>query len=156
MKLWRCLLLMLLAVMIPARGAVAAAMMCPQHDGALTDAQHQQSGELGAHDTHYAHRTHAQEPGSPTGEASMHTHQHEGDPARVTQHGNDHEHNDNHAGSTSGGCQLCASVCSMTPMLGSLPTWQPPAATPSADFPPLRVPAPSFQSDGPERPPRRT
>jgi len=53
-----------------------------------------------------------------------------------------------------GKCNLCCDFCSMTPLLGSLPSVPTPLNLSSVSFPDPFAPAPSFFSDGQERPPR--
>jgi len=50
-------------------------------------------------------------------------------------------------------CSLCASCCTAVPLMGVLPRVPEPLAAPQR-FPVLHAPAPSFVSDGWERPPR--
>ena len=111
MKRLRIILLVVLALLLPMRGAIGAAMLCPQGAG---------------HDAHAMH------------------------------HGG-HAHTEDvpHADAHSVSCNVCAAFCSMTPMPSDVLTLQeqPPLASPVV-FPALLVPAPTFQSDGPERPPR--
>ena len=113
MKLLRIWLLVLLAVLLPVRGAVAAVMFCPP-----ATTMNSTGTELG------------------------HGHHHE------TLGAADHD---------SGGpekCNLCCDLCSMTPMLGTLPAVPLSQNVSMASFPDLFTPAPSFLSDGQERPPR--
>jgi len=123
-KTLRIWLLVLLAILLPLRGAIAAAMPC---EG------------VGHH--------------SQAEPAQMHHHMDaagvEADSARTTGHGT-HQHD--HAGADK--CNLCSSCCSAAPLLL---TFSPAVAAledPSADFPLIQAPAPTFLSDGQERPPR--
>ena len=50
-------------------------------------------------------------------------------------------------------CSLCASCCTAVPLMGVLPSVPQPFDAPQ-QFPALHTPAPSFVSDGWERPPR--
>ena len=50
-------------------------------------------------------------------------------------------------------CSLCASCCTAVPLMGVLPRVPEPFDAPQ-QFPDVSVPAPSFVSDGWERPPR--
>jgi hypothetical protein len=54
----------------------------------------------------------------------------------------------------SGKCNLCCDFCSMTPLLATLPSVPTPPNLSSVLFPDLSALAPSFLSDGQERPPR--
>ena len=117
MKTLRLCILLLVAVLLPMRGAVAAAMMCP--------------------------------PAAPGGHHAMHG---------VGEHaGHAHEHapgaaHDHHAASDK--CGLCAACCTAAPLLSSMPRLSLPDDVRAAGFPALLAQAPSFVSDGPERPPR--
>jgi hypothetical protein len=111
-KTIRIWLLVLLAVLLPVRGAVAAAMLCPPANPAHEHADHQHA----EHD--------ADAPGASG-------------------------HDDGF-----GKCNLCCDLCSMTPMLSALPSIPTPLNLSSVSFPDLFAPAPSFLSDGQERPPR--
>jgi len=121
-KTLRIWLLVLLAILLPLRGAVAAALPC---EG-------------------IGHHVPAQ---------SAHVHHHmdavEASAAGLVDH--DAHHHD-HAGGDK--CNLCASCCSTAP----LPlTFTPTVAAldgPGPDFPLIQAPAPTFLSDGQERPPR--
>src|SRR5215212_1779317 len=132
MKLVRIFFLLLLALLLPIRGAVAAAMLCPV---AGTGSQ----TEVRVHDHAIGHH----EAGS-TGDAnhSMHDEHSAGD--------------DGHDGSASAveKCQLCSAFCSVPPLVETLSaTFKLP--DPEAPmFPDFAARAPSFFSDGPERPPR--
>jgi len=53
-----------------------------------------------------------------------------------------------------GKCNLCCDFCSMTPLLSTQPSIPTPPNLSSVQFPDLFAPAPSFVSDGQERPPR--
>ena len=80
----------------------------------------------------------------------------------------DHQHADHSAGAHDAGnsasaghhaggfekCNLCCDFCSITPLLSALPSVPAPRDLSSVSFPALFAPAPSFLSDGQERPPR--
>jgi hypothetical protein len=132
-RIW---LLVLLAVLLPIRGAVAAAMLC-QSQGAGGQSTVAMAGSetdhhaIGAVD-HAAH------------EHADHQHaEHDSDAAGTGGH---------HDGF--GKCNLCCDFCSMTPLLSALPSVPTPPNLSSVAFPALLAPAPSFLSDGQERPPR--
>lgn len=136
MKTLRIWLLILLAVLLPVRGAVAAAMLC-----APASAAHHQ--ELGVHQ----HQV-AQVPM----DSAAHHHEH-ADHADHAQHGHDDE------GSSSGSsdkCNLCSACCSVAPMVSSTPAVPVFLGLTEVFFPSISVPAASFLSDGQERPPRIT
>src|SRR5690242_689943 len=94
MKSVRIWLLVLLAVLLPVRGAVAAAMLCPIA-GAGVQTELQMSSEHAAHE-------------------AMHQHQH--------QHATSHEHTaDPDRANSADRCNLCSAFCSLTPLVGSVP-----------------------------------
>jgi hypothetical protein len=136
----RALFVILLALLMPLRAAVAGAMLCPtagaaethqQHpamydDSAAVEAPHDGMHHAGMHDDGMRH------PGA------------HHDPAESSPAPHAHD----------GGCNLCASFCSMTPMPSTAPTIEPSMLAATLSFPTLHAPAPSFQSDGQDRPPR--
>jgi hypothetical protein len=132
-RIW---LLVLLAVLLPIRGAVAAAMLCPSGTaGAQTSV-----AMAGAGIDHHA-----------AGAVDHAAHEHAGH-----QHA---EHHSDAAGTAGhhdgfGKCNLCCDFCSMTPLLSTLPSIPTPPNLASVSFPALHAPAPNFLSDGQERPPR--
>jgi uncharacterized protein involved in copper resistance len=130
-KILRIWLLVLLAVLLPVRGAVAAAMLCPP---AGTGTQ----TELRLHD-------HA------SGHALMDAAEHQ---YADHDHGSGvHSHHDG-SSATTDRCNLCSAFCSVTPLMSSPPTLPLPQEPAAIRFPDFTVPAPSFISDGQERPPR--
>jgi hypothetical protein len=132
MKTVRICLLLLLAVLLPIRGAVAAAMVCPV---AGTGSQ----TEVRVHDHAIGHH----EVGS-TGNTDHSMHHEDG------AGGDGHDG----AASASDKCDLCSAFCSIPPLIETLPAaFKLPDAA-AATFPPFSARAPSFLSDGPERPPR--
>lgn len=122
-KTVRICFLLLLAVLLPIRGVVAAAMLCPAGGSGM------QSGFQ------------AQDDGA--------THNHADHADRAHQHDGDAHHQ---AGSDK--CNMCSAFCSLTPMLSAMPTLAEPAGLTAVEFPQYAAPAPSFISDGQERPPR--
>ena len=125
-KTLRVVFLVLLALLLPMRGAVAGAMLCPE--GSSSPLPAQASKHIG-HDTHHD-----------TGAAHHHGH------AGST-------HHDEQAGHATA-CNICATFCSMTPMLSAMPTLVQAMLASTLTFPELSTPSPTFQSDGQERPPR--
>jgi hypothetical protein len=117
--------LIVLALLMPLRAAVAGAMLCPTGGTTVSHQQHP-----GMSDDSVA--THAHHEGM---------HHNAGQPSPAS-----HAHD--------GGCNLCASFCSMTPMPSSAPTIEPALLAATLSFPALQAPSPSFQSGGPDRPPR--
>lgn len=128
-RIW---LLLLLAVLLPIRGAVAAAMLCPV---AETGSQ----VELRLHDHSLGHP--AMDEAAQVDHASVHL-----------DHASGHHHDDG-AGQPDK-CNLCSAFCSVTPLVGSLPTVFVPLDTAAASFPDLSAPAATFHSGGQDRPPR--
>lgn len=126
MKILRVWLLLLLAILLPLRGAIAAALPCAGI-GHPAPAEH-------AH----LHLHHAM---GAAGTVAA-------DATSIGQGGHPHDH----AGADK--CNLCSSCCATAPLLL---TFSPTVATlddSSVEFPRLRAPAPTFLSDGQERPPR--
>lgn len=134
----RVLLLVLLAIMLPVRGVMAAAMLCPPSAGAA-------SGEAHAH------------AGYATG-ASQHSHADAGSPDIGSHHamqadlGAAGHADDGAAGPDT--CNLCSACCSVPPLPSAAPAMSLLHEPAGADFPAYSAPAPSFLSGGPERPPR--
>jgi hypothetical protein len=140
LRLW---LLVLLAVLLPVRGAMAAAMLCApagvgtQSELRLADAKtaghhHEAQPLAGAHD----HAAHA------------HAHSH-ADATHDRAAGGHHD-----AGSAQDRCNLCSALCSVTSLPSTPPTLPAPQELGATAFPALSAAAPSFFSGGPERPPR--
>ncbi|HEX6703782.1 MAG TPA: DUF2946 family protein [Albitalea sp.] len=133
MKSLRIWFLLLLAVLLPVRGAMAAAMLCPPAGVGM-------QGEMRLMDHH----------------AAGHHHQ----AADGLQHEHDHATHDHSSGghddgkSSQDSCNLCTAFCSVTPMVSNPPTVAAPQELSATTFPDLSAPAPSFLSDGQERPPR--
>lgn len=127
-RLW---LILLLAVLLPVRGALAAGMLCPSAP----------FGELGAQAVEHAH-VHA--------EAGAPGHQHHDASADGHSHADGAAHD--HAGADSK-CNLCSALCCVAGLVSAGVTIAEPqrAVTVFAD---LRAPPPSFVSGGQERPPR--
>jgi hypothetical protein len=132
-KIARVLLLVLLSALLPIRGAMAAALPCAGTAGAKS----------GMHEMHEMHASH----GGQHHEAGV------GDPAHMgAGMGHDPHHHDGAAGQ--GTCNLCSACCSVPPLASAVPGVPLPHAVASVDFPDLTFPAPSFLSEGQERPPR--
>jgi hypothetical protein len=137
-KTFRLWLLVLLAVLLPVRGALAAGMLCPagsfgvQSEVQLTKQAHVHDDASATHHEHQLHEVSAQNHGA----------------------GHDHTSSDSHdhAGAADK-CNLCSAFCSVTGLVSADVTFaalQPPSAV----FPHLYAPPPNFVSDGQERPPR--
>jgi hypothetical protein len=138
-KTARLLLLVLLAVLLPVRGALAAVMLCPpagvvmQADG---PAPHASTG-------HHGH-AHADAPLDAA--AAVHAHHH-------AEHGGEPGHGDAST-SASDKCNVCAASCAMTPLAASAPALLAGPDPAPVVFPALRVPPLGFVSGGQDRPPR--
>jgi hypothetical protein len=127
-KIVRIWLLVLLAVLLPIRGAVAAAMACPNESTPMH--QHAPSS--------LDHRTMGHD--HLMGVAHHHVHA---------------EGHDEHGGAAHGDkCNLCASCCTVTAMATSFQAVFAPLESASETFSAPASPAVSFVSDGQERPPR--
>ena len=127
LKTFRLLLLVLLAVVLPLRGALADVACCAGEPDAL-----QQAMATGGHDH-----------GAPDAHGHVHGH-HDDARAAPADDGN----------APADGCHGCTASCSATPILTATPVVR---ATPSVTetrFPALSAPAPSHPSEGLERPPR--
>jgi hypothetical protein len=143
-KSLRVLVLVLLAVLLPVRGAFAGAMWCASHGAAhgapamQADADALAMPHAMAHHhggTAHEHAAMAADAGAMQGDV------HDAD--SPSPHGK-----------ASATCQFCASGCCMASIVAGVPAVGPAPLTARASFPPLIVPAPAFESDGPERPPR--
>jgi hypothetical protein len=122
-------LLLLLAVLLPVRGAMGAAMLCLPQAGVLD-----QAVSIEHHDEGMA--------------AVMHDHdQHSHAVVAMT------APDDDAASAAPDDCHLCASSCTLTPLASAAIDLRHPQAK-AALNPAPSVPAPSFISDGEERPPR--
>ncbi|MFZ5548737.1 MAG: hypothetical protein ACOZJX_08585 [Pseudomonadota bacterium] len=142
MKLLRVWLLVLLTVLLPIRGGMAAAMLCPpagaagpaglmQHQGGHGHGVGHESGHGSDHEGDHAHGHHAAHGGA----AGAGT-----DPAA-------HAHAD--------GCDLCSASCACPPLPSAAVSGVPePRGLKSAGAPDPVAPAPRFLSGGLERPPR--
>ena len=126
MKSVRIWFVLLLVILLPMRGAVAAAMLCP---GAGVQAEHRvhdPAVDHAAMDHSMAHDRHAA--------------------AEHADGGNDHAVADK--------CNMCSVYCSLTPLVSSLPAVMMPLGFTAVRFPDLATPPPTFISDAQERPPR--
>ncbi len=135
MKLLRIIILVLLAMLLPIRGAVAATMLCSD-------------GEV---------------PGTPAVVAGYDDHDMNADPQMHADHSTAHHHASEEAPDADSSsvdhpatCHSCASDCCMASMVGTVPSLGGPRLTSTVIFPALTARIPAFQSDGQERPPRTT
>jgi hypothetical protein len=132
-RIFRIWLLLLLAVLLPLRGAMAAALLCPI---AETGSQ----VELRLHEHSLGHQ--AMDESAHADHASMHLEHVAGEP---------HDHDG--AGQPDK-CNLCSAFCSVTPLVSSQPRVFAPLDNAAVSFPDLSAPAATFLSGGQDRPPR--
>jgi hypothetical protein len=126
MKTLRSLLLVLLALLLPLRGALAQAA----HDCVGISGQW-----VGA-------------------EAAGHDHVHQAGHEQ-TGEGHDHgQHLHDHAPDAADACDICAASCTATSFMNALPKLAVPLPLSVVQFPALEAPPPSHPSEGQERPPR--
>jgi hypothetical protein len=125
LRIW---LLVILAVLLPLRGAMAVAMSCaPSGAGTKSELRSMDHDAAGHDHTGSAH------------EAVQHEH-------GAAPHDHEEANQDK--------CNLCSASCSATPLVSAIAGIQEPGDLASASFPGFSAPAPSFVSDGQERPPR--
>jgi hypothetical protein len=128
-KLLRIWLLVVLAVLLPLRAAMAVALPCALAGvGTPSGTTHHDAAGHG-----HGHAVAAHE----------HVQHH---PGAVALH--DHEK------ACQDKCNLCSASCSATPLIATFAGVPELRDRASVSFPDLSVPAPSFLSDGQERPPR--
>ena len=130
MKSLRIWLLLLLTLLIPVRGAMAAAMLCPV------------SGEAGHTEVSLAHPGHGHAHDGPEASAG---HDH-------AQHGGAH-HDQASADNVTDTFNICSACCSAT-AVSTISTYVAEPQKVASVFPHLYAPPPSFIPDGQERPPR--
>lgn len=142
MKPFRLVVLLLVALLLPIRGTVAATMVCAEMGGTgrlVASAAHAHQGlhRAGAETAKGQHDDHAQ------AHAEHHAH---GDQQGAADGATD--------GATGDTCHLCASGCGLAALLTAFPAplLAPPAAP--TRFPSVAVPPLDFQLDGQDRPPR--
>jgi hypothetical protein len=124
-KTVRILLLVLLAMLLPFRGALAEVAHC-------TGTPNEQL-QVGVTD---------------------HGHAHDADRDQAD-HERDHDHdNHDHSLSVADECNFCTASCSTTASLSAQPDLAAPMVLAAATFPALNAPPPSHISEGQERPPR--
>jgi hypothetical protein len=131
----RVCFLLLLVVLLPWRGAVAAAMLCPP---ALAPGHHSQ---------------HAADDGQADHEHHHHVRDHHGDMSDAEAPGSPPDHA-SHDTAQDGTCNLCAATCSVTTLPVHAEGVPAPPEVACTRFPPLAAPVPDFLSSGQDRPPR--
>ena len=127
---------MLIAVLLPVRGALAAAMVCATVGGGTQT-------EVVAHDHSTGHDAMRAEHGSHAHDHTDHAHSPDSQPSPPAA-----------SSDVPSTCNLCCYFCSLTPLVSSLPSLAVPRLPSSASFPDIAAPVPSFVSEGQERPPR--
>lgn len=131
-KTIRIWFLLLLAVLLPVRGAVAATMLCAVGGAAV-------QAELSVSDHPVGHETMPHD--------HMASHDHTG----AGHHGDD----GGQGQAASDKCSMmCLAFCSLTPLAGTAPTLAEPLGLAAVKRSDHSAPPPSFLSDGQERPPR--
>ena len=135
MKNLRVVILVLLALLLPIRGALATAMLC-QGGG---------SGPSSAAAVEQVHVAMPAEHGLHAAQATAHPHPSDGDASD-----GDTSVSDGHPTA----CQVCASGCCLTPLAFAPPSVQARVPTTSAFCPALSLAIPAFESGGQDRPPR--
>ena len=133
MKHLRIVILVLLALLLPIRGAVAATMLCPEGEGT---SETPVVAEYGHHDMHADHDMHVDHPAA--------HHHPSGNAAEEGTSSSDHPAN----------CYFCAIGCCMASMVGTVPSLGQPGLTSSVTLPALSALVPAFHSGGLDRPPR--
>jgi hypothetical protein len=123
-KILRIWLLLTLAVLIPVRGAIAAAMPCAQ------EGVHRNAGRVAVQGHEHVHvHVHVHARAMVDADEPVHD-------AAVPMHQHDHDGADK--------CNLCASCCSGTPMLTTFAPRIAQLDEPPATFPILQASAPTF------------
>ena len=144
-KTLRLLLLLLLMFMLPLRGTMGAAMACATSgNGDMHASHHGIDHDVAGGHHHAAGHGHA----ASVAEGKDHV--------ASAVHGQDHGASDAHEDdrvAADHDCNLCAGFCSFTTVLPTQHVPPPAQAGPLA-YPCIVAPAPSFHSDGQERPPR--
>jgi hypothetical protein len=129
----RIIILVLLSILLPIRGAMAATMLCPDGEETSTATMVVGMEDHGMQTDHQMHADHST------------AHHHASDEASdVDTSSADHPPT----------CHLCASGCCMASIVGTVPSLGEPNLTALFVFPALTARVPAFQSDGQERPPR--
>lgn len=129
----RILLLVSLTLMLPIRGVMAAAMLCPPSTG-VGGEMHESPASAGEHGAHVHGAEHH---GTATDDVAAAGHHHD-------------------TGAAADTCHLCSACCSVPPVPSAAPSMPQPHARAAAAFPAYSVPVPLFVPDAQERPPRST
>lgn len=151
MKSLRLFIVLVLAVLLPLRGAVGAALACPGQGLSgvpcvMVEPAAASHGEGAGH-----HGGHGGHHGSPEdGAQSAESGPHDQTPA----HAADAAPSGPACGDLGVGCSFCASGCHAAALVPELPKLAGSDRVEAVDYPALVAPPPCFFSDGPERPPR--
>ena len=135
MKNLRVVILVLLALLLPIRGALATAMLCPGEGSGAGAVVAIEDGDMSMPAEHGLHAA----------QATAHHHPSDGDASD-----GDKSVSDGHQTA----CQVCASGCCLTPLAFAPPSVQARVPTTSAFCPALSLAIPAFESGGQDRPPR--
>ena len=150
MKNLRVSILVLLAMLLPIRGVIAAAMLCPGDGSGLSSAV-AVAVAVAVERVHVAMSAMSAVPAMP-GEHGVH-----GEQATAHHHPSDGDAPDHDTSVPDGhptACQVCASGCCLTPLAFAPPSVQVKVLTTSAVYPALTLDIPDFASGGQDRPPR--
>ena len=140
MKSLRLGLVLLLVLLLPVRGALAAAMLCAPAGKAGSIELRHEAGEAAPEHHAVGHDTSAS--------ADAHA---EPDHCAHEDAGGQHA---GHGESAQDRCNMCAASCSAVPLASASTAIEDRVVLSSVSFPDLVAGAPTFQSDGQERPPR--
>jgi hypothetical protein len=135
-KTLRIWLVVLLTVLVPVRGVLAAVMPCaPEGTGSRIGSH----AEAPAFQTGHLDQRHAEQAADPAADSAC-------DPGLSSHHG--------HGASGQDKCDACSASCGGSPLPSAAAGVDEPIALSSVSFPGISARAPSFLSDGQERPPR--
>lgn len=131
----RVVIMVLLALLLPIRGAMAAAILCPADGSSPSSATAVEQDHIAMSAEHGLHdeQAGAHHPLSDGNAANDDTSVSDGQPSA---------------------CQVCASGCCLTPLACAPPSVQVRVLTTSAFDPALALAIPAFASGGQDRPPR--
>lgn len=149
MKTVRVLLLVVLAMLLPLRGALAEVAHCvgmPDTTPAVAAAT--ASGSTSVSEAEPVHHDHGHDNHTSTAEPELGMSADGAAGATGAAAAHDHL-----AGSVDK-CHLCTASCASTPFMSTPPTLAEPMPVAAARYPSLTAPVPSHPSEGQERPPR--
>jgi hypothetical protein len=131
----RVVILVLLALLLPMRGAMAAAMLCPGEGSGAGAVVAVEKGDVAMPAAHGLHNE----------QATAHHHSSDGDAF-------DHDTSVSDGHQTA--CLVCPSSCCLTPLAFAPSSVQARVLTTSVVYPALSLAIPAFVSGGQDRPPR--